>query len=106
MQGEITVNQLYICVCLCSCILIILTLEITILSASGFVLHHYESLQSAYCMNMWAVHISQCKIQIHRKLFITVILCLYLYKYEIQPKNFTKCWSPSYDFITQISGLH
>lgn len=105
MQGEITVNHLNICVCLCSCILIILTLEITILSASGFVLHHYESLQSAYCMNVWAVHISQCKFKIHRKLFITVIHCLYLYKYEIQPNHVTKCWSTSYDFIIQIPGL-
>lgn len=84
MQGEITVNQLYICVYLCSCILIVLTLEITILSVSGFVLHHYESLQSAYCMNVWAVQISQCKFKIHRKLFITVIHCLYLCKYAVQ----------------------
>jgi hypothetical protein len=105
MQGEITVNQLYICVCLCSYILIILTLEITILSASGFVLHHYESLQSAYCMNVWALQISQCKFKIHRKLFITVIQCLYLCKYAVQPDHVTKCWSTSCDFIIQIPGL-
>jgi hypothetical protein len=84
MQGEITVNQLYICVCLCSCVLIILALAITSLSARDFVLHNYESLQSAYCMNVWAVQISQCKFKIHRKLFITVVDCLYIYKYAFQ----------------------